>query len=702
MDARERFANLQGLTEVEKGELYSILSEAGEDVWQREVPGFLSDTAVSVSLRRKYLSRTDSGAEVATLIAAVPAFTSVQAGEPTKSELIAYLEDIRCLEGLIPVAIRSVESVARLPRGLDGGSPFYFSDSILGVAVASAIDHGLTGSGDIVANSRILAFCKVFQYLKDFSASGDRLDYQFSMETAASSASMQTPRLGKRKRPDFLFQYVDFVFMFGESRADDDDFVVAVNEISSKLNKVPSWALGNIKIVLAFAVGGMTWQLFVKSASGLEVEPLSPAYNLNLIDDRVKLVLLYFKLYFLSLSICKDMVPSGMLPLFKKHERNLSTIQLDGKGCVKSINKWADYKKKYGTSKSHIERAYNAGVQQLISAAVMPTVSSKGVYMVRTQPLGIPARFKVTSEDCMTLAQDMLSALAALHKLELVHRDVRLDNMIWSPDRACYVLIDLELVSKAGTKMKVLLTDYTPTTLVNGKYTKTSDLHQLGEVIEKLKLKLQPECKGFVQALKSHGSTAEKMLSHKWLSSSESSGFSGWVFAPNMSFHRMEDQSFLVGADKRHDHNLRPATFHYPSEEVIEGSLTLFISLWRFMKFHRLPTLILWLPRSWKINSSKGGVETAPKGAYLQGNGSSVCENSQYTQVQIRQLPRPNEQKKKAATNYGWRQLALDGKERSSRKKEALIERIIADLKLLLFRKWSIFARDKGKRKGRK
>ncbi|EFJ36256.1 hypothetical protein SELMODRAFT_404086 [Selaginella moellendorffii] len=694
MDARERFANLQGLTEVEKGELYSILSEAGEDVWQREVPGFLSDTAVSVSLRRKYLSRTDSGAEVATLIAAVPAFTSVQAGEPTKSELIAYLEDIRCLVGLIPVAIRSVESVARLPRGLDGGSPFYFSDSILGVAVASAIDPGLTGSGDIVANSRILAFCKVFQYLKDFSASGDRLDYQFSMETAASSASMQTPRLGTRKRPDFLFQYVDFVFMLGEGKADDDDFVVAVNEISSKLNKVPSWALGNIKIVLAFAVGGMTWQLFVKSASGLEVEPLSPAYNLNLIDDRVKLVLLYFKLYFLSLSICKDMVPSGMLPLFKKHERDLSTIQLDGKGCVKSINKWADYKKKYGTTKSHIERAYNAGVQQLISAAVMPTVSSKGVYMVRTQPLGIPARFKVTSEDCMTLAQDMLSALAALHKLELVHRDVRLDNMIWSPDRACYVLIDLELVSKAGTKMKVLLTGYTPTTLVNGKYTKTSDLHQLGEVIEKLKLKVQPECKGFVQALKSHGSTAEKMLSHKWLSSSE---------------------NFESGDIERHDHNLRPATFHYPSEEVIEGSLTLVIWLWRFMEF----PLILWLPRrrlgtstgtrnaydpplqrTFDNLKSKGGVETAPKGAYPQGNGSSIFENSQHTQVQpgryrgkkvedctnasqrslFRQLPRPNEQKRKAAKNYGWRQLALDGKERSSRKKEALIERIIADL----------------------
>lgn len=53
-----------------------------------------------------------------------------------------------------------------------------------------------------------------------------------------------------------------------------------------------------------------------------------------------------------------------------------------------------------------------------------------------------------------------LQGLVTLHKNGLVHRDVRLDNILWRLDQPPF-LMDLELASRAG--LKVVRTSVSPT-----------------------------------------------------------------------------------------------------------------------------------------------------------------------------------------------------------------------------------------------
>ena len=88
-----------------------------------------------------------------------------------------------------------------------------------------------------------------------------------------------------------------------------------------------------------------------------------------------------------------------------------------------------------------------------------------------------------TDDGLRRLSRDVLIALDALHEADLVHRDVRMANIVNCRSR--WILIDLELAGKAG-ELVWFRSDHLPQRVQSGEpYQKADDLWMLGALITK-------------------------------------------------------------------------------------------------------------------------------------------------------------------------------------------------------------------------
>ncbi|CAG8801651.1 23339_t:CDS:2, partial [Dentiscutata erythropus] len=120
------------------------------------------------------------------------------------------------------------------------------------------------------------------------------------------------------------------------------------------------------------------------------------------------------------------------------------------------------------------------------------------------------------------MTKHVLVGLECLHKGGFVHRDIKLSNILYvifdNPANSSYVLIDFEHGGKSGEKMTELLKCWDDGTLDRKKYTKMSDIYQLGKLLEEFLIMIKSEeGRDFIVKLKRKEMDASEALKHPWL-----------------------------------------------------------------------------------------------------------------------------------------------------------------------------------------
>ncbi|RIB06855.1 hypothetical protein C2G38_2046463 [Gigaspora rosea] len=130
-----------------------------------------------------------------------------------------------------------------------------------------------------------------------------------------------------------------------------------------------------------------------------------------------------------------------------------------------------------------------------------------------------PHCLSATPEDEQQLkimTKNVLVGLECLHEGGFVHRDIRMSNILYV--NSSYVLIDFEHGGKSGNKITEWLKNWDGGTLDRKKYTKMSDIYQLGKLLEEFLIIIKSDDgKDFVAKLKKKDMDASEALKRPWL-----------------------------------------------------------------------------------------------------------------------------------------------------------------------------------------
>jgi serine/threonine protein kinase len=165
----------------------------------------------------------------------------------------------------------------------------------------------------------------------------------------------------------------------------------------------------------------------------------------------------------------------------------------------------------------------------LVTVMDGPKWNKSGHYCVRFTTRGVPNRPQ-SEDEVRSFTKDVISALVFLHKGGFLHRDVRFPNIVYDRTIKHYVVIDFEHGGHDGQKNRAKnrkyvvsdtppLKDWDDKTLVNGVYTHSSDLYQLGIMLKKEFgfLIVSGLGKQFVEGLITKVIDGKKGVDHKWL-----------------------------------------------------------------------------------------------------------------------------------------------------------------------------------------
>jgi serine/threonine protein kinase len=151
---------------------------------------------------------------------------------------------------------------------------------------------------------------------------------------------------------------------------------------------------------------------------------------------------------------------------------------------------------------------------------------TKTHYYVRFTTMGIH-ELPCNEMNVRGLAKNMISALVCLHQGGYLHRDVRLANIVYDRENNHYVLIDFEhggYDRRRGDNQDFVVPDDPPLkdwddkTLDNGVYTSSSDLYQLGKLLQKFgTLVISDQGKIFIQELIEKRMGGNQALENGWI-----------------------------------------------------------------------------------------------------------------------------------------------------------------------------------------
>jgi serine/threonine protein kinase len=174
-----------------------------------------------------------------------------------------------------------------------------------------------------------------------------------------------------------------------------------------------------------------------------------------------------------------------------------------------------------------ILRAYKAGercpsLPQLMGKRSDDYISRTGTYTVEISPLG-HAPILTSKQSIRMMAKNVCEALSVLHEAGLVHRDVRLPNVV-QVSQEQFMLIDLETV--AASPFRLLkgfqyLRGWNIEMLEGSFYTPMLDMYQLGRLLEKdvrWMTEISKSTLQFIKKLRSKKCTTLMALSDPWLS----------------------------------------------------------------------------------------------------------------------------------------------------------------------------------------
>ncbi|KAG0591420.1 hypothetical protein KC19_1G174800 [Ceratodon purpureus] len=335
---------------------------------------------------------------------------------------------------------------------------------------------------------------------------------------------------GSTLRPDTMVVASNCTFLVGEDKK--SILRHALLDVMGKVQPISQVFYGPVRFMLGYVAAGKEFQ-WLYISNDKQVNRISPLLDLSLPEDRCKFLLSLGHVYKL-IKVMAQSVPDlpGRRAMFEREENSNGDriLHWSHDSVWKVILDFTKHcKASKGSSIETIKQAYYSAnkCKFLAHARTDPKVGRNGQYSVEISPLGCNVELK-NERDGKLFARDVCEALSVLHKEGLVHRDVRLPNIVkvLEPDgKGYFMLIDFETVANADYILPEEF-DYfrfwTSDTLEGSQYTPRSDMHHLGKILHDSigHLATTPDAQEFIKDLIEKKLDAETALRHRWLTSS--------------------------------------------------------------------------------------------------------------------------------------------------------------------------------------
>ena len=357
----------------------------------------------------------------------------------------------------------------------------------------------------------------LFNLLNKYSPTAFPYSFLFNKsETKGGSLSGSTKR---STRPDTLFIANNTTLFVGEDK--HDSMLDAERDLSDKVMELSTMFYGPVQFLLGYIAAGREFQWVYLGKDGKELKRISPRLNLQSFSGRCRFFLSIGYAYQLLQSMATSVpdVPGGRAMFSTDVLGDRELFFLPG-SVLKKIKNFKGFCARWGTHLDMVTKAYTAaeGCKFLPGVVDGPTENRAGTYSVKIRPLGYSVTL-TSEEDGKMLAWNVCKALSVLHKLGLVHRDVRLPNIVRLEKH--FMLIDLETVAESPFVLAEgfeYFRNWREEMLEGNQYTPASDMYQLGSVLENLPYLSTEGAKAFIKGLTSKQLSSQSALKDPWLS----------------------------------------------------------------------------------------------------------------------------------------------------------------------------------------
>ncbi|KAH8966001.1 hypothetical protein BDL97_03G000300 [Sphagnum fallax] len=407
------------------------------------------------------------------------------------------------------------------------------AESFLIEADDSAVPAGLTVAlrasfSPVVSEmdvSRLVGFFlpHIFDLCRSYSPS--KFTYQFFFNCNETKAGSRSSSTKKRSRPDTLLTASGCTFLIGEDKL--FSLSDAEADLTEKVKPLSTMFYGELQFILGYIAAGSAFQWLSIGKSGV-VTRVGPTLDLSIDVDRCQYLLSIGYAYQLIKKMI-DSVPQvpGRHAMFTEDIVGDRTLCFFPDRVKKSIKNFDSFCRKMMTGLDVILRAYKAGercssLPQLMGKKSDNYINRTGTYTVEISPLG-HAPILRSEQSIRTMAKNVCEALSVLHEAGLVHRDVRLPNVV-QVSQEQFMLIDLETVAASPFRLPQgfeYLREWSNEMLEGSCYTPMSDMYQLGRLLEKdvrWMTEISESALQFIRKLRSKECTAAMALSDPWLS----------------------------------------------------------------------------------------------------------------------------------------------------------------------------------------
>ncbi|KAH9558299.1 hypothetical protein CY35_06G001100 [Sphagnum magellanicum] len=374
---------------------------------------------------------------------------------------------------------------------------------------------------EMSTSARIVGFLlDLFELCRSYSPY--KFTYQFFFncnETTAGSRS------SSRSRPDTLLTASGCTFLIGEDKL--SSLFDAEGDLTAKVRPLSTTFYGELQFILGYIAAGSAFQWLSIGKSGL-VRRVGPRLDLSTDVGGCKFLLSIGYAYQLIQKMI-DSVPEvpGQHAMFTVDIVGDRKIYFFPDRVKKSIKNFNSFCRELMTGLDVILRAYKAGercpsLPQLMGKRSEDYISRTGTYTVEISPLG-HAPILRSEQSIRMMTKNVCEALSVLHEAGLVHRDVRLPNVV-QVSLEQFMLIDLETVAASPFRLPEgfqYFRGWSIEMLEGSFYTPMSDMYQLGRLLKKdvhWMTEISESALQFIRKLTSKKCTAAMALSDPWLS----------------------------------------------------------------------------------------------------------------------------------------------------------------------------------------
>lgn len=336
---------------------------------------------------------------------------------------------------------------------------------------------------------------KVFQSLQTYSLRGQDLHYEVHHNQSEKSRTTSSQVVRERARPGLMISAAGCTLMIGEDNC--FNITSGFRDIREKMVSLSQMHYGPVSFMIGYVAAGNTVQWLYVDKVGKH-RPVGDLLDFYMKPDRYKLLLSLACAYEL-LGTMNKRVPQLVQrkPLFVPDRSVVDrTITFSPDSMEKVLRGFYDFCARKAVAFEDVEAAYAVADELarehpdrqpvLVKAKKKPEVvtTHRGIYLVETYPIGHAPQLD-SEKTVKSLVRQVSQASEALHRNHLVHRDVRLDNIVQLNDS--FMLIDFETVGHATAQPLPAgfdhVTGWDDNTLEGGQYTAMSGLYSLGRLM---------------------------------------------------------------------------------------------------------------------------------------------------------------------------------------------------------------------------